>query len=81
MATTLNYYLNTSNVPTVCSYFDQATPGTGPPGMVHGKAPSTEFEKFNGSFNYSLKSKSAKSSTLRAPTSTRYFCLQSNARS
>ena len=58
MATTLNYYLNTSNVPTVCSYFDQATPGTGPPGMVHGKAPSTEFEKFNGSFNYSLKSKS-----------------------
>ena len=44
--------------PTNCSYFDAAAPGTGPMGMVGGKAPSTEFEKWNGSYNYSLKSKS-----------------------
>ncbi len=52
------YYLNSKNQPTNCSYFDAAVPGTGPIGMVGGKAPSTEFEKWNSSFNYSLKSKS-----------------------
>ena len=52
------YYLSTKNVPTNCSYFDAAVPGTGPMGLVSAKAPSTEFEKWNGSFNYSLKSKS-----------------------
>ena len=52
------YYLSTKNVPTNCSYFDAAVPGTGPMGLVCAKAPSTEFEKWNGSFNYSLKSKS-----------------------
>jgi hypothetical protein len=52
------YYLNSKNVPTNCSYFDAAAPGTGPMGLVVGKAPSTEFEKWNGSYNYSLKSKS-----------------------
>ena len=52
------YYLNSSNTPTACSYFDAAAPGTGPIGMVGGQAPSTEFEKWNGSYNYSLKSKS-----------------------
>ena len=54
----LGYYLNSNNVPTNCSYFDAAVPGTGPMGMVSAKAQSTEFEKFNGSFNFSLKSKS-----------------------
>ena len=48
------YYLNTNNVPTNCSYFDAAVPGTGPMGMVSAKAPSTDFEKFNSSFNLSL---------------------------
>ena len=52
------YYLNSKNVPTNCSYFDAAAPGTGPMGAVVGKAPSVEFEKWNGSYNYSLKSKS-----------------------
>jgi hypothetical protein len=51
------YYLNSKNVPTVCPYFDASVPGTGPIGLVGGQAPSTEFEKWNGSFNYSLKSK------------------------
>jgi len=60
MATPLSpgYYLNSNNVPTNCSYFDAAAPSTGPMGLVVGKAPSTDFEKYNGSFNYSLKSKS-----------------------
>ena len=52
------YYLNSKNTPTNCSYFDAAAPGTGPMGLVVGKAPSTEFEKWNASYNYSLKSKS-----------------------
>uniref|UniRef100_A0A6C0B0R2 Uncharacterized protein n=1 Tax=viral metagenome TaxID=1070528 RepID=A0A6C0B0R2_9ZZZZ len=52
------YYLNSNNVPTNCPYFDAAAPGTGPMGLVSAKAQSTEFEKWNGSFNYSLKSKS-----------------------
>jgi hypothetical protein len=52
------YYLNSKNIPTNCSYFDAAAPGTGPMGLVVGKAPSTEFEKWNSSYNYSLKSKS-----------------------
>jgi len=52
------YYLNSSNTPVNCPQFDAAVPGTGPMGMVVGKAPSTEFEKWNESFNYSLKSKS-----------------------
>jgi hypothetical protein len=55
----MNYYLNSkSGKPTNCSYFDAAVPGTGPICMVGGKAPSTEFEKWNGSYNFSLKSKS-----------------------
>jgi hypothetical protein len=54
----LGYYLNSADVPTNCSYFDAAVPGTGPIGLVGGQAPSTEFEKWNGSYNYSLKSKS-----------------------
>ena len=52
------YYLNSKNVPTNCPYFDAAVPGTGPMGLVNAKAPSTEFEKWNGSFNFSVKSKS-----------------------
>ena len=52
------YYLNSKNTPTNCSYFDAAAPGTGPMGLIGPGAPSTEFEKWNGSFNYSLKSKS-----------------------
>ena len=58
MSTSLHYYLNSSNTPTVCPYFDAAAPGTGPMGSAFPKAPSTEFEKWNGSYNYSLKSKS-----------------------
>jgi len=54
----LGYYLNSKNVPTNCPYFDAAAPGTGPMASVSGKAQSLDFEKFNGSFNYSLKSKS-----------------------
>ena len=41
-----------------CSVYDQATPGTGPPGLVSGKAPNVEISKYNDSFNLSLKSKS-----------------------
>ena len=52
------YYRNTNNVPTNCSYFDAAVPGTGPMGLVSAKAQSTEFEKWNSSYNLSLKSKS-----------------------
>jgi hypothetical protein len=54
----MNYYLNSKGVPTNCSYFDAAVPGTGPMGLVGAQAPSVEFEKWNGSYNYSLKSKS-----------------------
>jgi len=52
------YYLSSKYNDVNCSYFDAAVPGTGPMGLVSAKAPSTEFEKWNGSFNYSLKSKS-----------------------
>jgi len=38
------------------SCFDAAVPGTGPLGF--GNAPSLDFEKFNGSYNLSLRSKS-----------------------
>jgi hypothetical protein len=41
-----------------CAFFDAAAPGTGPMGMVSAPAPSTEFETYNSSFDYSLKSKS-----------------------
>jgi len=41
-----------------CSVFDQAVPGTGPPGLVSANAPSVESAKYNGSFNLSLRSKS-----------------------
>ena len=60
MASTVSpgYYINSKNVPTNCSYFDAAVPGTGPIGLIGPGAPSTEFEKWNGSFNLSLKSKS-----------------------
>ena len=54
----MNYYANSQNVQTICPYFDAAAPGTGPMALVSGKAQSTEFEKWNSSFNYSLKSKS-----------------------
>ena len=40
-----------------CSNFDAAVPGTGPPRSVV-PTQSTEFEKYNSSYNYSLKSKS-----------------------
>jgi hypothetical protein len=40
-----------------CS-FDQAVPGTGPPRLVGGGAPSTESIKYNQSFDLSLRSKS-----------------------
>lgn len=53
-----SYYLNSNNVSSVCPSFDQAAPGTGPAGSVIGGAPSTEFEKWNTTYNYSLKSKS-----------------------
>jgi len=43
---------------TPCSVYDQAVPGTGPPGLVNAKAPSVETAKYNDSFNLSLKSKS-----------------------
>ena len=38
--------------------FDTATPGTGPMGAVHAPMQSLDFEKFNGSYNLSLRSKS-----------------------
>ena len=38
--------------------FDQATPGTGPPGLVSANAPSVEFGKYDRTFNLSLKSRS-----------------------
>ena len=41
-----------------CSVFDQAVPGTGPPGLVSAKAPNVETAKYNDSFNLSLKSRS-----------------------
>ena len=40
------------------SCFDAATPGTGPLGFSHAPMPSLDFEKFNNSFNLSLRSKS-----------------------
>ena len=40
-----------------CVYFDQATPGTGPP-KLYTPAQSLDFEKYNGSYNLSLRSKS-----------------------
>ena len=52
------YYLSSKYNDVNCSYFDAAVPGTGPMGLVSSKAASTEFEKWNSSFNYSLKSKS-----------------------
>ena len=36
--------------------FDPAVPGTGPIGLVNSNAPSVEFEKYEGSFNLSLRS-------------------------
>ena len=50
----LGQFLLTPN----CSVFDQAVPGTGPPGLVSAKAPNVENAKYNDSFNLSLKSKS-----------------------
>ena len=41
-----------------CAFFDAAAPGTGPMGMVSAPAPSTEFNTYDTSFNYSIKSKS-----------------------
>jgi len=41
-----------------CSVFDQAVPGTGPPGLVSARGPSVELSKYQDSFNLSLKSKS-----------------------
>jgi hypothetical protein len=41
-----------------CSVYDQAVPGTGPPGLVSAKAPNTEVAKYNDSFNLGLKSRS-----------------------
>ena len=38
--------------------FDAATPGTGPMGAIGASAPSLDFEKFNSSFDLSLRSKS-----------------------
>ena len=52
----LDNFLLTPQV--ACSVYDQATPGTGPPGLVSGKAPNVEISKYNDSFNLSLKSKS-----------------------
>ena len=52
------YFNNKLQKPTNCSYFDAAVPGTGPIKMVGPNAPSTDFEKFNSSFDFSLKSKS-----------------------
>ena len=52
----LDNFLLTPSV--ACSVYDQAVPGTGPPGIVSGKAPSVEIAKYNDSFNLSLKSRS-----------------------
>ena len=41
-----------------CVYFDQAAPGTGPPGLVNAPAQSLDYAKYNGSYNLSLRSKS-----------------------
>lgn len=41
-----------------CLYFDAATPGVGPMGMVNAPAQSVELAKYNGSYNLSLRSKS-----------------------
>ena len=41
-----------------CVYFDQSAPGTGPPGLVSSPAANVEFAKYNGSYNFSLKSRS-----------------------
>jgi len=38
--------------------FDLATPGTGPMGLIAAPAPSLDFEKFNGSYDLSLRSRS-----------------------
>jgi len=43
---------------TPCSVYDQAVPGTGPPGLVNAKAPSVETATYNDSFNLSLRSRS-----------------------
>ena len=40
-----------------CTYFDQAVPGTGPPGLVV-PSQSIDWAKYDGSFNLSLRSKS-----------------------
>jgi hypothetical protein len=53
----LNDYLLTPQL-VGCSVFDQAVPGTGPPGLVSAKAPNVETAKYNDSFNLSLKSRS-----------------------
>jgi len=53
----LNAYLLTPSI-TGCSVYDQAVPGTGPPGLVSAKAPNVEVAKYNDSFNLSLRSKS-----------------------
>jgi hypothetical protein len=39
-------------------YFDACVPGTGPIGLVASPATSLDFEKFNGSYDLSLRSKS-----------------------
>ena len=41
-----------------CSVYDQSVPGTGPPKLAVAQAPSVDFEKYNSSFNLSLRSKS-----------------------
>ena len=38
-----------------CSVYDQAVPGTGPPGLVSAPAPSVEFTKYNDYYNLSLR--------------------------
>jgi hypothetical protein len=47
-----------NNFKPYCSIYDQAVPGTGPPGMVAAPAPSVEFSKYQDSYNLSLRSKS-----------------------
>lgn len=41
-----------------CTYFDQAWPGTGPPGLVSAPSQTVELAKYDDSYNLSLRSKS-----------------------
>ena len=53
-----NFSNSKGNFTPYCSVYDQAVPGTGPPGLVAASAPSVEIAKYQDSYNLSLRSKS-----------------------